>query len=55
MSGLTPPTPSPRSGRSGARGRKRDGITKIHWDFESGVLRNLGKDEDSEPVRHLLS
>jgi len=40
MSGLCP---SPR--RRGARGRKRDGITQIHWGFESGVLRNVGKDE----------
>jgi len=42
MSGLYPPTPSPRSG---ARGRKRVGVTQIHWDFESCVLRNVGKDE----------
>ena len=42
MLGLYPPAPSPRSG---ARGRKRDGITQIHWDFESGVLRNVGKVE----------
>ncbi len=31
--------------RSGERGRKRAGITQIPWDFESGVLRNAGKDE----------
>ncbi|MEI7462038.1 MAG: hypothetical protein WCK15_21815 [Pirellula sp.] len=30
---------------SGERGRKRAGITQIPWDFESGVLRNVGKDE----------
>jgi hypothetical protein len=27
------------------KGRKRTKITQIHWDFESGVLRNVGKDE----------
>ncbi len=26
-------------------GRKRAGIAQIHWDFESSVLRNVGKDE----------
>ena len=36
------PTPSPRSGE---RGRKSAGITQIDWDFESGVLRNVGKDK----------
>ena len=41
-----PPTPSPRSGE---RGRKRAGITQIHWDFESGVLRNVGKDGAIRP------
>jgi len=34
--------PSPRNGE---RRRKRDGIKQIHWDFESGTLRNVGKDE----------
>ncbi len=47
--------PSPPSPRSGARGRKRRGVKQIHGDFESSVLRNVGKDEASEPVRHLLS
>jgi len=39
--------PSPRSG---ARGRKRTEITQIHWDFESGVLRNVGKDAQRVPA-----
>jgi hypothetical protein len=47
MSGLYPSPPAPLSPtrQRGARGRKRDGITQIHWDFESGVLRHVGKDE----------
>jgi hypothetical protein len=34
--------PSPCT-RGGERGRKRGGIKQIHWYFESGVLRNVGK------------
>ena len=34
-------TALPKRGEGG----KRAGITQIHWDFESGLLRIVGKDE----------
>ena len=55
MSGIypSPPDPlSPKRAKRGEGGRKRTEITQIHWDFESGVLRNVGKDEASGPWIH---
>ena len=51
MSGLYPSPPDPLSPKRG-EGRKRTEITQIHWDFESRVLRNVGKDEASRPWIH---
>ena len=34
--------PLPEAGRGGENAL---GVTQIHWDFESGVRRNVGKDE----------
>ena len=43
MSGLYPSPPDlPEAGRGGENAL---GVTQIYWDFESCVLRNVGKDE----------
>ena len=46
---LTAANPLNQQSLLGERGRKRAGITQIHWDFESGVLRNVGKDGAIRP------
>ena len=42
----TNPTSNPIiSGEAGRGGENALGVTQIHWDFESCVLRNVGKDD----------
>ena len=58
MSGIypSPPDPlSPKRAKRGEGGRKRTEITQIHWDFESGVLRIVGKDEGQMVVSCFVS
>ena len=46
----TNPTSNPIiSGEAGRGGENALGVTQIRWDFESGVLRIVGKDEDYDP------
>ena len=49
----TNPTSNPIiSGEAGRGGENALGVTQIHWDFESCMLRNVGKDEASRPWIH---
>ena len=43
---LTPRLPLPEAGRGGENALR---VTQIYWDFESCVLRNVGKDEANIP------
>ena len=45
----SPPTPRPPLPEAGRGGENALGVKQIHWDFESGVLRIVGKDEDYDP------